>query len=119
MPEWKNTSLKDKTSYSLHGLRDAFISEKAIRNETKGVLIVLILAVANGLPLTRIAAVFLLSLIPIIVELINTAFETVVDLMLGSTYREDVRMAKDMLSAAVFVSLFVSHSLSLLIIFFF
>ncbi len=119
MPEWKNSSLKDKTSYSLHGLRDAFISEKAIRNEAKGALIVLILAVGHGLPLPRIAAVFLLSLIPIIVELINTALETVVDLMLGATYREDVRMAKDMLSAAVFISLFVSYSLCLLIIFFF
>ena len=65
-----------------------------------------------------IFCVFIACLFPLIVELINTAAETIIDFTFGPAYREDVRDAKDMLSAAVFLSLAVAYGLSLMLIFF-
>jgi diacylglycerol kinase len=70
-----------------------------------------------GKDIKTILAVFLAGLFPIIIELINTAAETIIDLLLGPIYREDVKHAKDMLSAAVMVSLLLGYTAALLIIF--
>ena len=62
--------------------------------------------------------VFLASLFPVVVELINTAVERRIDTNDGPAFREDVRIQKDTLSAAVFLSLFIAYGLCLKIIFF-
>jgi len=118
MTKWKNGSLLDKTTYSLNGLKSAFITENAVRRELYAMAALVLLALIHETPTLKIFYVFLICLFPIIVELINTASETIIDLILGATYREDVKMAKDMLSAAVMLSLFISYSISMLLIFF-
>ena len=117
MPKWKNSNLLDKTGYSLNGLRCAFISEKAIRNETIGLLIMVLIAVARQAGIWTTAAVFILCLLPITIELINTSAEILIDMRLGPIFREEVKMIKDMLSAAVFLSLCIAYGLSFLLIF--
>lgn len=116
MPQWKNTNLLSKTKYSVNGLKSAFISEKAVRNES--VMLVIMTAVSLFFCADRVTSVkvFLLCLLPLIVELINTSAEIIIDLLLGPTYREDVRIAKDMLSAAVFLTLAFAYSMSLILI---
>ncbi len=118
MPQWKNSNLLSKTGYSLNGLRSAFLSEKAIRNEFFALCLMTVLAFFYGETLLTVFKVFLLCLIPLIVELINTSCEIIIDLLLGPTYREDVRLSKDMLSAAVFLSLSFSYSMALIVIFY-
>lgn len=117
MKQWKNGNLISKTAYSLNGILSAFKTENAVRREFGVLLLLVIMAVWRGKDLKIILAVFLAGLFPLVVELINTAAETIIDLLLGPVYREDVMHAKDMLSAAVMISLFISYGTSLILIF--
>jgi diacylglycerol kinase (ATP) len=118
MPEWKNRGLMSKTKYSLSGLKAAFKTEKAVRNEFVTLVVLTAAAVYFTDQWTTVLKVFLICLLPITIEMINSAFETIIDATLGSTYREDVRIAKDMLSAAVLLALIISYATSILLIFF-
>ena len=118
LSKWKNTNLIDKTGYSLNGLKSAFLSEKAVRNEFTALVVMVALAIARGRSAVTVLCVFVACLVPPTVEMINTAAEIIIDLLLGPIYREDVRLAKDMLSAAVFLSLVIAYTLSLKLIFF-
>ncbi len=117
MKQWKNGNLINKTMFSLNGIYSAFVTENAVRREFGALAFLLVLAIWMDKDIKTILAVFLAGLFPIIIELINTAAETIMDLLLGSIYREDVRHAKDMLSAAVMVSLFCGYGVALILIF--
>lgn len=118
LEKWKNGNLFNKTLYSLNGLRVSFITEKAVRNEFLAAAGFVALALFWGCDFDDVFLVFLASLSPIVVELINTAVERRIDTNDGPAFREDVRIQKDTLSAAVFLSLFIAYGLCLKIIFF-
>lgn len=118
MEQWKNKGLFAKTLYSLNGLRTAFVTEKAIRHETLGVAAAVTLAIFMGCGWEDIFCVLLASLFPMTVELINTAVERIIDTHFGPAFREEVRIQKDTLSAAVFLSLIIGYGLCIKIIFF-
>ena len=92
------------TYYSFKGLRAAFLSEAAFRQEL--VAFIILLPVAFSLDVTNVERVLLiLSLcIVLIVELLNTAIEKVCD-HISTDFHELLGRAKDIGSAAVFVSL--------------
>lgn len=117
MKQWKNGNLISKTAYSLNGIWSAFKSEKAVRREFGALAFLMVLALWKGNDVKTVMSVFLAGLFPIVIELINTSCETMIDMLLGPIYREDVRHAKDMLSAAVMVSLLVGYGAALLLIF--
>lgn len=118
LEKWKNGNLFNKTLYSLNGLRVSFMTEKAVRNEFLAAAGFVALALFWGCDFDNVFLVFLASLSPIVVELINTAVERRIDTNDGPAFREDVRIQKDTLSAAVFLSLFIAYGLCLKIIFF-
>lgn len=118
LEKWKNGNLFNKTLYSLNGLRVSFMTEKAVRNEFLAAAGFVALALFWGCDFDDVFLVFLASLSPIVVELINTAVERRIDTNDGPAFREDVRIQKDTLSAAVFLSLFIAYGLCLKIIFF-
>lgn len=107
----------EKTAYSINGFYTAFMSERAIRLELLAMLVLMAAAVLRGRPAGTVLVVFLACLFPLVIELINTAVESIIDLLLGSIFREDVKRAKDMLSASVLLSLGISYSFSLAVIF--
>ena len=117
MKQWKSGNLISKTMFSLNGIYSAFVAENAVRREFGALAFLLVLAIWMGKDIKTILAVFLAGLFPIIIELINTAAETIIDLLLGSIYREDVKRAKDMLSAAVMLSLLMKNKASFMSIF--
>lgn len=117
MKQWKSGNLISKTRFSINGIYSAFISENAVRREFGVLLVLLFLAVWMDRELKTILTVFLACLFPIVIELVNTSAETIIDLLLGPIYREDVRHAKDMLSAAVMLSLIIGYGISLILIF--
>ncbi|MBX2837304.1 MAG: diacylglycerol kinase [Gammaproteobacteria bacterium] len=90
--------------YSMQGLQAAFRYEAAFRQELLLALIFIPLAlfVAEG-PVERIVLIALTVLV-LIVELLNSAIEAVVD-RVGAEHHELSGRAKDMGSAAVLVSL--------------
>ena len=115
---WKNSSLFRKTLNSLNGFRVAFLKEKAIMQETLALAVMVFLSILLRCEGPQVFLVFLACLLPITLELVNSAMEIFMDHVLGKTYREKIRRAKDMLSAAVCLALIIGYSGSLWIIFF-
>jgi len=116
--EWKNSSLLQKLLNSLNGFRVAILKEKAIMQETVALIVIVFFSVFYGCDGASVFLVFLACLLPITLELVNTSVEIFIDHVLGSTYREEIRRAKDMLSAAVCLALLIGYCGSLWIIFF-
>jgi diacylglycerol kinase (ATP) len=90
--------------YSLHGLKFAISKEAAFRQEL--IIIVLLLIVLLFLPLSFLwkGLLFFVSLSVLIVELLNSAIEAIVD-MASLEYHILAKRAKDLGSAAVLVSI--------------
>lgn len=91
--------------YSLKGLCISFKSESAFRQELFLLAILLPLVFYFELSSVERALLVFSLLIILIVELLNTAIEVVVD-RIGADYHELSGRAKDVASAAVFISLF-------------
>lgn len=94
----------DATGYSLQGLKAAWINEAAFRQEL--VLTIVLSIAAFLLPVTMLERTMMISslLLVVIVELINSAIEAVVD-RVSDDWHELSGRAKDIGSAAVFVAL--------------
>ena len=91
-------------SYSLAGLRAAYLHEDAFRQELYLALILIPLAL--WLPATHIGKALMIAsvLLVLIIELINSAIEATVD-RISLENHVLAKRAKDIGSAAVFVSL--------------
>lgn len=92
------------TRYTVAGLRVAFAQEEAIRMEVFAFIVMAPLGLWLGQ--TNVEKVLLVAslVLVILVELINTAIENVVD-RIGSDYHELSRAAKDIGSATVMIAL--------------
>ena len=94
-------------SYSVDGLKSAFIKEEAFRLESLGLVLLILVLLFVPWPLWKkfsLAAVFLL--IPLS-ELFNSAIEDLSDLV-SPDYHPLIKGAKDKGSAAVLLAIFVS-----------
>jgi diacylglycerol kinase (ATP) len=104
------------TRVSLIGLRGAYRSEPAFRLE----LLVLLLVIPVGWLSTSVGVERALLIgswmLVVVVEMINSAIEAVVDRM-GREQHELARRAKDLGSAAVFCSIVISATVWILILF--
>ena len=104
------------TGYSIKGLKAAFRHEAAFRQELLLVVILLPLAFYFGETGLQRAVMIGSLLLVLMVELLNSAVESVVD-RVGDEHHELSGRAKDIGSAAVFVSLVNVAAVWLLIIF--
>lgn len=93
--------------YSLNGLRVAFTREAAFRQET--CIYVLLMIVLCFLPLSTVfkSVLFFASTLVLIVEVLNSAIESIVD-MASPEYNEFAKRAKDLGSGAVFISILLA-----------
>ena len=93
--------------YSLDGLRSAVRHEEAFRQELYTIAVLLV--VLLFLPLSYVSKGLLLfaTILVLIVELFNSAIETVVDIA-SPEYHKLAKRAKDLGSAAVMVSLMLA-----------
>lgn len=90
--------------YSLLGLRTAWRSEAAFRQEVILVLILLPLALLLGANGVERALLISVCLVVLVAELLNSAIEAVVD-RIGLEHHPLAGAAKDLGSAAVFIAL--------------
>ncbi|HAU8252178.1 TPA: diacylglycerol kinase [Vibrio vulnificus] len=102
-----NTGIKriiKATGYSIQGLKAAFKHEAAVRQEFA--LLVVAIVLATWLDVSMLERITLLSVVVLvlIVELMNSAVEAVVD-RIGVEHHELSGRAKDIGSAAVLVAL--------------
>ena len=96
--------LIDATGYSIKGLKAAFVNEAAFRQEL--FLTILLTPVVFWLGQNKLEYAMLLGslLLILIVEILNSALEAVVD-RIGDEFHELAGRAKDMGSAAVMLAL--------------
>ncbi len=92
------------TEYSLQGFKAAWKNESAFRQEVAFCLLLLPLAFVLGQSMLQVAVLISVLAIVLITELLNSAVEAVVD-RIGDEHHRLAGQAKDMGSAAVFVSL--------------
>ncbi|TKB51775.1 diacylglycerol kinase [Ferrimonas aestuarii] len=103
------------TRYSWLGLRAAWKSEAAFRQELVGFLV--LAPVALWLPVTGLDKLLLIGALVavIVVELLNSAIEAVVD-RIGDEFHPLSGQAKDMGSAAVLLTLLMAIATWLLVL---
>jgi diacylglycerol kinase (ATP) len=94
------------TGYSLHGLKAAW-GEPSFRQEAIAAVVLLPLAFWLGRGWVQVALLAGSVLLVMIVELLNTGIETVVD-RIGPEWHELSKRAKDIGSAAVLLSLLLA-----------
>ena len=94
------------TTYSLGGARRLF-KEEAARHELVAFILVSILFFLAGVSIKKHLAFFVLFLILIALEALNTAIEEIVDVV-SPTYSTAARHAKDLGSFAVFCIIVVN-----------
>jgi diacylglycerol kinase (ATP) len=104
------------SAHSFNGLRSAFQSEAAFRQEVA--LAVLLIPLGLWLGDTRVEKALLVGsvVLVLVVELLNTAVESVVD-RIGIEHHVLSGRAKDVGSAAVFVALVLSVTVWALLLF--
>ncbi|MGS3136787.1 diacylglycerol kinase [Aeromonas sanarellii] len=98
------TRIINATGYSMKGLKSAWINEAAFRQELVLILLLMPLAFWIGDSLNEILLLVCISWLVVIVEVLNSAIEAVVD-RIGSEHHELSGRAKDLGSAAVFIAL--------------
>ena len=103
------------TGYSLAGLRTTFNNEPAFRQELLVLLLVIPLAFWLGENGVEYALLIGSWLLVIMVEMLNTAIEAVVN-RIGSEHTELAGRAKDCGSAAVFITIILSVIVWLLVL---
>ena len=98
------TRIINAAGYSMKGLRAAFTHEAAFRQEVVLLLVMTPLALWLGEGALEYALLLGSLLLVLIVELLNSALEAVVD-RVGAEHHELSGRAKDIGSAAVFIAL--------------
>ncbi|MBL0614542.1 diacylglycerol kinase [Aeromonas veronii] len=98
------TRIINATGYSMKGLKSAWINEAAFRQELMLILLLMPLAFWIGDSLNQILLLIIISWLVVIVEVLNSAVEAVVD-RIGPEHHELSGRAKDLGSAAVFIAL--------------
>lgn len=106
--QYQVTAVVKAGGYSWQGLRFALNHERAFRLEAFLALFFLPLAVWLGEGFVERALLVTVTLLVPIVELVNSAIEANVDLVVGNKRHKLAGRAKDLGSAAVFVSLLLS-----------
>jgi diacylglycerol kinase (ATP) len=96
--------LWDAAVYSVHGLKAAWRHEAAFRQELVLIIVLLPAAWWLGATMTQRAVLIAVLLLVLIVELLNSAIEAIVD-RIGAERHPLSGRAKDMGSAAVLLAL--------------
>ncbi|CAH0542687.1 diacylglycerol kinase [Vibrio marisflavi] len=103
--------------YSCQGIRSAFINEAAFRQEI--FLAIILIPIAFWVDVTLVERLLMVSSVALImvVELLNSAVEAVVD-RIGAEHHELAGRAKDMGSAAVLIMMLITGFIWISILFF-
>ncbi len=104
-------------SYAAQGISYTFRSQRNFRIHIFTAIFVGILGVQMKLPFTHLAILTLTISAVLILELLNTSLEALVDLTVGRTFNPLARIAKDCAAASVLVASISSFIVAILLIF--
>ncbi len=109
-------NLLSSFKYAAQGLKYAFASQRNFRIHIFIALFVGLLAIWLELSFSNLAILVITIAIVLILELINTSIEAVVDLSIGRRYHHLARIAKDCAAASVLVSSISSFLIAILLL---
>jgi diacylglycerol kinase (ATP) len=90
--------------YAWAGVRYAFVTQRNFRIHTCIGICAVSLGLFLEIPAIEMAVIVMTSAIVMVLELLNTAIESVVDLTVKQSYHELAKIAKDCAAGAVLVS---------------
>jgi diacylglycerol kinase (ATP) len=102
--------------YAAQGLAYGFLSQRNFRIHVITGLVVFSLGLWLRLSADRMALIVLTVAAVLVLELLNTAIESVVDLAIGRRFHPLARIAKDCAAAAVLVAALASLLIALLLL---
>ena len=102
--------------YAAQGLGYGFISQRNFRIHVFTGAVVFSLGLGLQLPAMQLAVLVLTVAAVLVLELLNTAIEAVVDLAIGRRFHPLARIAKDCAAAAVLVAAISSMLIALLLL---
>jgi len=102
--------------YAAQGLGYSFISQRNFRIHVVIGAVVFSLGIGLQLPALQMAVLVLTIAAVLVLELLNTAMEAVVDLAIGRRFHPLARIAKDCAAAAVLVAAISSMLIALLLL---
>jgi diacylglycerol kinase (ATP) len=102
--------------YAAQGLVYGFTSQRNFRIHVCSGVVALSLGLWLGLSVDRLAVLVLTVAAVLVLELLNTATEAVVDLSIGRQFHPLARIAKDCAAAAVLVAALTSLVIALLLL---
>jgi diacylglycerol kinase (ATP) len=110
------SDLPSSFRYAAKGLTYSFGSQRNFRIHVITGAVVFSLGLWLGLSLERLAVLVLTVAAVLVLELLNTATEAVVDLAIGRQFHPLARIAKDCAAAAVLVAALASMLIALLLL---
>jgi diacylglycerol kinase (ATP) len=102
--------------YAAQGLAHGFLTQRNFRIHAVVGVLVFSLGIWLRLSPDRLAVLVLTVAAVLVLELINTAIESVVDLAIGRRFHPLARIAKDCAAAAVLVAALASLAIALLLL---
>ena len=103
--------------YASKGLKYAFSTQRNFRIHVGFALVAFVLGLVFGLTKSDLAIMALTATSVLIVELVNTAIESVVDLTIGQKFHPLAQIAKDCSAGAVLVASISSLLIAVLLLF--
>ena len=103
--------------YAAKGLRYAFSTQRNFRIHVGFALVAFVLGLFLGLNKSDLAIMSLTATSVLVLELINTAIESVVDLAIGKRFHPLAQIAKDCSAGAVLVASISSLLIAVLLLF--
>ncbi|MEM9539810.1 MAG: diacylglycerol kinase family protein [Cyanobacteria bacterium P01_E01_bin.42] len=90
--------------YAWAGVRYAFVTQRNFRIHVAIAIVAVSLGLFLGISTIEMAVIGLTCALVMVLELLNTAIESVVDLTVQKTYHELAKIAKDCAAGAVLIS---------------
>jgi diacylglycerol kinase len=101
MTDFRSKSFFHSVGFALSGISFAFKTQRNLRIQVAGTIIVIILSFLLKINFTEWAIVFLCIAVVYASEMFNTAIESVIDLYCGDNSHELAKNAKDVAAGAV------------------
>jgi diacylglycerol kinase len=105
---------KNSLNYAIDGLFAAASKENSFKIQVVAALAVIILGVLKGLELWKWSVIFLTIGIILSLELINTAFEKMIDILVKE-HHPHIKYVKDILAAAVLIYSIIALIIAIII----
>ncbi len=103
--------------YAGAGIKYAFLTQRNFRIQFLVGTLAISLSLLLKITPIETAVIMIMSALVLVLELLNTALESVVDLTVKQSYHELAKIAKDCAAGAVLVSALTSLAIGILILF--